>query len=125
MAKTETKTATKKKKAAKLPAQVDLAIAAAENKQAQAQLRQEIEAEQEQLQRRRVVNREAEPLRAALKQTWTEEAWQAKPLEYQRAILRIACECIEVTPKIGHGGAEKGQHGAVHNPDRIKVKMAG
>lgn len=87
--------------------------------------RGEIEAEQEQLQRRRVVHREAEPLRAALRETWTEEAWKAKPLEYRRAILRIACERIEVTGKIGHGGAEKGHRGATHNPDRIKVKMAG
>jgi site-specific DNA recombinase len=46
-------------------------------------LRAQIEAEQEQLQRRRVVSREAEPLRAALRQTWTEEDWQAKPLEYR------------------------------------------
>jgi site-specific DNA recombinase len=88
-------------------------------------LRAQIEAEQEQLQRRRVVSREAEPLRAARKETWTEEAWQAKPLEYRRAILRIACERIEVTPKLGHGGAEKGHLGAVHDPERIKIKMAG
>jgi DNA invertase Pin-like site-specific DNA recombinase len=88
-------------------------------------LRAQIEAEQEQLQRRRVVSRGAEPLRAALRETWTEEAWQAKPLEYRRAILRIVCERIEVARKIGHGGAEKGNLGAVHNPDRIKVKLAG
>jgi hypothetical protein len=70
------------------------------------------------------VDREAEPLRAALRQTWTEEAWQAKPLEYRRAILRIACERIEVSP-VGRRGAEKGHLGAVHDPERIKVKMAG
>jgi DNA invertase Pin-like site-specific DNA recombinase len=86
--------------------------------------RAQIEAEQEQLQRRRVVNREAEPLRAALRQTWTEEDWQAKPLEYRRAILRIACERIEVSP-VGRRGAEKGHLGAVHDPERIKVKLAG
>jgi DNA invertase Pin-like site-specific DNA recombinase len=88
-------------------------------------LREQIEAEQEQLQRRRIVDREAEPLRAALRETWTEEAWRAKPIEYRRAILQIACERIEITGKIGHGGAEKGQLGAVHNPERIKVKLAG
>jgi hypothetical protein len=87
--------------------------------------RAEIEAEQEQLQRRRVISREAEPLRTALKQTWTEELWQAQPLDYRRSILRIVCERIEVTRKIGHGGAEMGHLGAVHNPDRIKVKLAG
>lgn len=88
-------------------------------------LREQIEAEQEQLQRRRVVDREAEPLRAALRETWTEEVWQAKPIEYRRAILHIVCERIEVQPKIGHGGAEKGHRGATHNPERIKVKLAG
>jgi hypothetical protein len=87
-------------------------------------LRGQIEAEQEQLQRRRVVSREAEPLRAALRQTWTEEDWRAKPLEYRRAILRIACERIEVSP-VGRRGAEKGHLGAVHDPERIKVKLAG
>jgi site-specific DNA recombinase len=87
-------------------------------------LREQIEAEQEQLQRRRVVDREAEPLRAALRQTWTEETWQAAPLEYRRAILRIACERIEVSPA-SRLGAEKGHLGATHDPERIKVKVAG
>jgi site-specific DNA recombinase len=86
--------------------------------------RGQIEAEQEQLQRRRIVDREAEPLRAALRETWTEETWQAKPLEYRRAVLRIVCERIEVMP-VAHRGAEKGHLGAVHNPERIKVKLAG
>lgn len=44
------------------------------------ELRTQIEQEQEQLQRWRVVNREAEPLRAALKQTWTLESWQTNRL---------------------------------------------
>jgi site-specific DNA recombinase len=88
--------------------------------------RTEIEEEQEQLQRRRVVSREGEPLRAALKQqTWTEEDWRTRPLEYRRAVLRIACERIEVMPvPKREQGAEKGHFGAVHNPDRIKVKLA-
>jgi hypothetical protein len=89
------------------------------------QLRTEIEAEQEQLQRRRVVSREAEPLRAALKVEWTEQEWKARPLEYRRAILRIACERIEVARDENQGGAKKGQLGGTHNPDRIKVKLAG
>jgi site-specific DNA recombinase len=86
--------------------------------------RGQIEAEQETLQRRRIVDREAEPLRAALRETWTEAAWQAKPLEYRRAILRIVCERIEVTP-VAQRGAEKGHLGAVHNPERIRVKLVG
>ena len=83
-----------------------------------------IEDEQERLQRRRVVSREAEPLRAALKQSWTEEAWQAKPLEYRRAVLRIACERIEVLKDDAHGAAKKGQLGGTHNPDRVRVTFA-
>jgi DNA invertase Pin-like site-specific DNA recombinase len=84
-----------------------------------------IEDEQEQLQRRRVVSREAEPLRAALRQSWTVESWQASPLEYRRAVLRIACERIEVLKDENQGGAKKGQVGGTHNPERVKVKLAG
>jgi site-specific DNA recombinase len=86
--------------------------------------RAEIEAEQEQLQRRRVVSREAEPLRAALKVEWTEQEWKARPLEYRRAILRIACERIEVARDDQHGAAKKGQLGGRHNPERVRVTFA-
>jgi hypothetical protein len=87
-------------------------------------LRTAIEQEQEQLQRRRVVDRKAEPLRAALRQAWTEEAWQAKPLEYRRAILRIACERVEVVRDERQGGAKKGQVGGAHNPERVRITFA-
>ena len=86
--------------------------------------RGEIEAEQERLQRRRTVSREAEPLRAALGQSWTEEDWRAKPLEYRRAILRIVCERIEVARDDQHGAAKKGQIGGTHNPDRVQITFA-
>ena len=86
--------------------------------------RGEIEAEQERLQRRRTVSREAEPLRAALRQTWTEEAWEAKPLEYRRAILRIACDRIVVVRDERQGGAKKGQVGGAHNPERVRITFA-
>jgi DNA invertase Pin-like site-specific DNA recombinase len=85
----------------------------------------EIEREQEQLQRRRYVNREAQPLKEALGQGWTVEEWRSRPLEWRRAVIGLVVERIEVMRKIGHGGAEKGHYGAVHNPDRIKVKLAG
>jgi DNA invertase Pin-like site-specific DNA recombinase len=81
-----------------------------------------IEDEQEQLQRRRIVSREAEPLRAALKQSWTEEAWRAKPLEYRRAVLRIACERIEVRP--AEGNYAKGRMGNAFDPARVRVTFA-
>ena len=60
------------------------------------ELRTQIEQEQEQLQRRCVVNREVEPLKAALKQTWTIESWCERPLEYRRAIIKLVIERLEV-----------------------------
>jgi hypothetical protein len=88
------------------------------------QLRTEIEEEQAQLQRRRVVNRDAQPLREALGREWTIEDWEAEGMEFRRAIVRLVVERIEVSP-VARRGAEKGHLGAVHDPDRIKVKLAG
>jgi DNA invertase Pin-like site-specific DNA recombinase len=88
------------------------------------ELRTEIEREQEQLQRRRYVNRDAHPLREALGQVWTDEGWRTRALEWRRAVIRLVVERIEVTPAVQRGAA-KGHLGAVHNPDRIKVKLAG
>jgi hypothetical protein len=89
------------------------------------ELKTEIEREQEHLERRRLVNRDAQPLREALSQEWTVQEWEEMLLEWRRAVIKLVVERIEVTKKIGHGGAEKGHLGAVHNPDRIKVKLAG
>jgi site-specific DNA recombinase len=88
------------------------------------ELRIEIEREQEQLQRRRYVNRDAHPLREALGQEWTVEDWRSRALEWRRAVIRLVVERIEVMPTLQRGAA-KGHLGAVHNPDRIKVKLAG
>jgi site-specific DNA recombinase len=87
-------------------------------------LRTEIEREQEQLQRRRIVSRDAQPLREALRQEWTVGEWGSRPLEWRRAIIRLVVERIEVTPTPQRGAA-KGHLGAVHNPDRVRVKFAG
>jgi site-specific DNA recombinase len=84
----------------------------------------EIERKQEILQRRRVVNRDALPLREALHQEWTVEEWGSRPLEWRRAIIRLVVERIEVAPT-PQRGATKGHLGSVHNPDRIRVKLAG
>jgi hypothetical protein len=88
------------------------------------ELRTEIEREQEALQRRRIVNRDAQPLREALQQGWTVQEWGSKPLEWRRAVIRLVAERIEVMPVLQHG-APKGHLGGVHDPERIKVKMAG
>jgi len=88
------------------------------------ELRTEIEREQEQLRRRRIVNRDAHPLREALGREWTVQAWESEPLEWRRAVIGLVVERMEVSPT-PRRGAEKGHLGGVHNPDRIKVKMAG
>jgi hypothetical protein len=88
------------------------------------ELREEIEREQGQLGRRRVVNRDAQPLKEALGREWTLEEWEAQAIEFRRAIVRLVVERIEVSP-VGRRGAAKGHFGAVPDPDRIKVKMAG
>ena len=90
------------------------------------ELRTEIEREQETLQRRRLVNRDAQPLREALQQTWTPEEWRSTPLESRRAVIKLVVERIEVVPvPKSEQGAPKGRLGGVHNPDRVKVKLAG
>jgi site-specific DNA recombinase len=88
------------------------------------ELRTEIEREQEQLQRRRIVGRDAQPLREALHQEWTVGEWGSRPLEWRRAVIRLVVERIEVMPTPQRGAA-KGHLGAVHNPERVKVKLAG
>jgi site-specific DNA recombinase len=88
------------------------------------ELRTDIEREQETLQRRRIVNRDAQPLREALHEEWTVEEWGSRPLEWRRAVIRLVVERIEVA-RTTRRGATKGHVGAVHNPDRVKVKLAG
>jgi hypothetical protein len=70
------------------------------------------------------VNRDAHPLREALGREWTVQAWESEPLEWRRAVIALVVERMEVSPT-PRRGAEKGHRGGVHNPDRIKVKMAG
>jgi site-specific DNA recombinase len=90
------------------------------------ELRTEIEREQEQLQRRRIVNKDAQPLREALQQTWTPQEWESRPLEWRRAVIKLVVERIEVAPvPKRERGAVKGHLGAAHNPGRIRVKLAG
>jgi DNA invertase Pin-like site-specific DNA recombinase len=87
-------------------------------------LRTEIEAEQEQLQRRRVVSRAAQPLKVALKQDWTIEAWLAKPVEYRRTIIKLVCKRSEVAKAPMKGGGMKGAQGPYFDPERIRITFA-
>jgi hypothetical protein len=86
------------------------------------ELRTQIELEQERLQRMRVVNREAESLKAALKQTWTMGGWRAKPLEYRRAMLKLVTERIEVHKPTVRG--HRGILGSQFDTERVKIKFA-
>jgi DNA invertase Pin-like site-specific DNA recombinase len=86
------------------------------------ELRTGIERELETLQRRRIVYMDAQPLQEALGQEWTVREWRSRPLEWRRAVLRFVVERIEVMP-VPQRGAAKGHIGAVHNPDRIRVKL--
>jgi DNA invertase Pin-like site-specific DNA recombinase len=88
------------------------------------ELRTQIEQEQERLQRRRFVNRQVEPLKAAMKRMWTEERWRAKPLDWRRAIINLVIERIEIARDLSRGGAKKGQRGGRFDPDRVKIKFA-
>jgi site-specific DNA recombinase len=86
------------------------------------ELRAQIEQAQEQLQRWRVLNRETAPLKEALKQTWTEASWQAKPVEWRRAVIELVTERIEV-----HRPVVVARHrrvGAQFDPERVKIKLA-
>jgi hypothetical protein len=88
------------------------------------ELRAEIEQEQGQLERRRSISRDAQPLKEALTvEEWTVQDWQARPVEWRRAIIKLVAERIEVRPTLRRG-APKGHLGAVHNPERVKVKLA-
>jgi DNA invertase Pin-like site-specific DNA recombinase len=89
------------------------------------ELKTEIEREQEQLQRHRAVNREAQPLKDALKHDWTIEAWLNKPVAYRRTLIKLVCERIEVAKAPMKGGGMKGTQGPRFDPERIKVKLAG
>jgi recombinase-like zinc beta ribbon protein len=86
------------------------------------ELRMQIEQEQEQLQHGRAVNREIEPLKMALKETWTDESWQEKPPGWRRAIILLVTERIEVhkPAALEHCG----RLGARFDPDRVKIKFA-
>jgi hypothetical protein len=87
------------------------------------ELRMQIEQEQEQLRRRRIINHEAEPLKVALKQMWTEMSWQEQPLEWRRTVIELVTERVEVhRPTMV---ARRGRIGSQFDPERVKIKFAG
>jgi DNA invertase Pin-like site-specific DNA recombinase len=85
------------------------------------ELRERLEQQEAQLQRQRRVNREAEPLKAAMKRTWTVESWAAQPLQWRRDILRLVVKQMTLEPR----GQGKGRAGpAVFDPERVRIEFA-
>jgi site-specific DNA recombinase len=82
-------------------------------------------AELKELQRRRAVNREAAILVETLAFEDVAAEWNARPLEWKRAILKLCVEQIVIEPVGKTSGAQKGRSGFAFNPDRIRVKLAG
>ena len=87
------------------------------------ELRAELEQEQGQLERRRTVSRDAQPLKEALAQEWTVQGWEAQPVEWRRAIIKLVTERIEVARALVRV-AKKGQCGTLFDPDRVRIKFA-
>jgi DNA invertase Pin-like site-specific DNA recombinase len=87
----------------------------------------EIAAEQEELSHRRLINREAEPLRALLRRDrpWTIEEWRNEPLDWRRGIIKLVTERIEVTRSSTRGGSLKGMKGGYFDRDRVRIKFIG
>jgi DNA invertase Pin-like site-specific DNA recombinase len=84
----------------------------------------EIAVELEQLQRRRLVNRDAQPLREALQQSWTVQEWEAQPLQWRRSVIKLVCERIEVAKAPMKGGGVKGTQGPHFDASRIHMQFA-
>jgi hypothetical protein len=54
------------------------------------------------------------------------QEWESTLLEWRRAVIKLVVERIEVAPvPKRERGAVKGHLGAVHNPDRVRMKLAG
>ena len=87
----------------------------------------EISAEQEELSHKRLVNREAEPLRALLRRDtpWTVEEWRREPLGWRRGIIQLVTERIEVAKSPTRGGSLKGTTGGYFDRERIRIKFIG
>ena len=81
---------------------------------------EEIETERDGLNRRLAATREAALLAETLSVDWTVEEWEGRPLQWQRAIVRLVTERIEVGPG---AVAPKGQKGNRFDPERVKIKF--
>jgi DNA invertase Pin-like site-specific DNA recombinase len=80
-----------------------------------------IEADRKALHRRMAVSREAALLSETLDVEWTPEAWSARPLDWQRTILKLVTTSIVIEP-VGKASATPGRN--EFRAERVKVTFA-
>jgi site-specific DNA recombinase len=77
--------------------------------------------ERQLLQRQIAVRREASALEEALAFENVAEEWNARPLEWRRAIIKLCTSRIVVEPVGKTAGAQKGRSGFALDPDRVQI----
>ena len=86
-----------------------------------AKLYNEAKEERALLQRQVAVPREADALKEALAFEDVAEEWNARPLEWRRAIVKLCTSRIVIEPVGKTTGAQKGRSGFALDPERVKV----
>jgi site-specific DNA recombinase len=86
-----------------------------------AKLYNEAKEERDALQRQVAVPREADALKEALAFEDVAEEWNARPMEWRRAIIRLCTSRIVVEPVGKTAGAQKGRSGFALDPERVQV----
>jgi site-specific DNA recombinase len=81
-------------------------------------------AERDSLQRQIAVAREASYLAETLAFEDVAEEWNARPLEWRRAIIKLCTSRIVVEPVGKTAGAQKGRSGFALDPERVRVTFA-
>jgi site-specific DNA recombinase len=88
------------------------------------QMVKEVEEERAELQRRIAVTREASLLAETLAFNDVAEEWNARPLEWRRAIIKLCTSRIVVEPVGKTAGAQKGRSGFALDPSRVRITFA-
>jgi DNA invertase Pin-like site-specific DNA recombinase len=84
----------------------------------------ELVAERADKTRQRTTTREAGILVEALTFEDVAEEWNARPLEWRRAIIRLCASRIVVEPVGKTAGAQKGRSGFALDPERVQITFA-
>jgi site-specific DNA recombinase len=84
----------------------------------------EIVEERQLLQRQVAVTREASLLAETLAFENVAEEWDARPLEWRRAIIKLCTSRIVIEPVGKTAGAQKGRSGFALDPERVRITFA-